>query len=267
MKLNRSALAALAALSAGLAPMAATTAAATTSQMTGVYSFDVKWSLFPELTLATGRAELIEGASGYEMRLSAQARLTVPKVDWRGEFAVRGDGALGEGQPVRFERRSTRPDLQTAVVVEWSEPGVAPVTDTFVRPSGYVIQRDPVDPAKVIDVVDPLSFMAQILRKVEQSNGESCDIIATTWDGVRLATIEIATHESVTATRTDCKVIYRSIDGLRKDSPWRAEEERTTRILRFVRKGLRWEPQFLKIEGVFLGYESTFTTNITPLDR
>ncbi|MEL6980560.1 MAG: hypothetical protein AAGM38_18095 [Pseudomonadota bacterium] len=240
---------------------------AASSALSGSYSFDVTWSLFPELKLASGTAQLVEVDGGYEMRLSAQARLTVPAVDWRGEFAVRGEGDLGDGLPLRFERRSTRPDLQTAVVVEWSEPGAPPITDTFVLPAGYTIKRDPVDPAKIVDVLDPLSFMAHIMGEVERTNGESCDLTATTWDGVRLATIEISTVESVPSTRTDCQVIYRSIDGLRSDSPWRAEEASTRRILRFERKGLRWEPQFFRIEGVFLGYTSTFTTNITPLDR
>ena len=246
---------------------AARAQATSPSKLSGKYAFEVKWSIFPELVLAQGKASLAELGERYEMRLDASAKLAVPAINWNGSFAVRGEGALGEGRPLRFERRSRRPELETAVVVKWGGQGEPPTTDTYVRPAGYVIKRDPVDPTQITDVVDPLSFMAAILRKVESTDGASCDITMNTWDGARLARIEIATHETVQAARTDCKVIYRDIDGLRADSPWRAEEASTTRILRFVRKGLRWEPQFLKIDGTFLGYDSTFMTTITPLDR
>lgn len=239
------------------------------SALSGEYGFQVTWSVFPELVLAKGQAALAEMDEGYEMRVRAQAQMAVPPINWRGLFAVRGDGKLGEGRPTRFERRSTRPEIETTVVVTWPEDGTSgpPQTQSYVRPAGYRIARDPVPEDKVVDVVDPLSFMAKVLRQVADTNGESCDLTMSTWDGARLATIEIKTHETVQAARTDCQVIYRSIEGLRKDTPWRAEEERTFRLLRFVRKGLRWEPQFLRIDGVFLGYESTFTTTFTPLDR
>lgn len=235
--------------------------------LAGRYGFEVRWSVFPDLILGQGEAKFSQLDETYELRMDASAKLAVPSINWKGSFAARGEGRMGEGRPLRFERRSTRPEIETAVVVQWSGEGEPPTTDTYVWPAGYTVRRDPVDPSQITDVVDPLTFMATILRRVERTNGQSCDVTMNTWDGSRLARISIQTAETVLAARTDCRVVYEDIQGLRADSPWRAEEQRTTRILRFVRKGLRWEPQFLRIEGTFLGYNSTFTTSITPLDR
>lgn len=231
----------------------------------GDYAFEVRWSLFPELVLASGEANMVNIEEGYEMRLSAKANLAFPRINWKGSFAVRGEGPLGEGRPLRFERRSERPELTTAVVVKWNGQGEPPTTDTFVRPAGYQVKREPVDPSRIVNVIDPLSFMAAILQRVRESDGASCDITMNTWDGSRLAKIEIATLETVRAARTDCTVSYKDLSGLRENSPWRAEEQTTTRVLRFVRRGLNWEPDFLEISGVFLGNKSTFTTTIEPI--
>lgn len=257
---------------AGVAVAVATVlTAASPATATGIsgrsYEFDVKWSIFPELTLATGRIDLDQVEEEYQVRMEAKAQLAVPSINWRGAFATVGAGALGDGFPERFERRSIRPDLETTVVVTWDAVEETPITRTATRPDGYTIERDPVDPSEIIGVVDPLSFMAKILTQVQETNGASCDTVMRTWDGARLAEIELQTAESVVSTRLDCRVIYRSISGLRKDSPWRAEEARTDRIVRFTKTGLDWQPRWLKISGVFVGYESTFTTTITPIAR
>ena len=235
-------------------------------KLSGAYRFQVTWSVFPELVLAEGEARLSDHGDRYELTATARARLAAPPIDWRGAFAVSGVGPLGAGRPLLFKRRSRRPEAEKSVTVRWDKPGEAPQTETVVKPAGRLTERDPVNAEEVRNVVDPLSFMGAILRKVTESKGKSCDVAMTTWDGERLARISITTVESVVGARVDCSLGYQSIQGLRKDSPWRAEEESTRRILRFEREGLRWRPKYFKITGAFLGYDSTFTTTITPLE-
>lgn len=237
------------------------------SRLTGAYAFEVTWSVFPQLTLARGEARIRDLGDRYEMELTASARLAAPRIEWDGRYAVEGEGAFGEGRPTRFERRSERPDVTKTVVVSWAEPGAAPATDITLEPAGFLDERDPVDADAVRDVIDPLSFMGAVLRRVADTKGKSCDLELNVWDGEQLARIEIGTAESVVGARADCTLVYRDLKGGRRDTPWRAEESGTRRVLRIERTGLRWEPTSFTITGEFLGGESSFVTTITPLDR
>lgn len=227
------------------------------------YDFTVTWSVAPELPLSTGRIRVEEDNAFYTIALDARANLTVPRVDWRGVFATQGDVADGERAPQRFERSSIRPDLREDVIVSWGG-AETPQTTTRRVPSNAVVRREQVDPSTIVDVVDPLTFAVSMLDVVSQTNGASCEMTRRTWDGARLSVLQVVTGEGVAGSRVDCKVIYRSIAGLREDNPWRSREEQIDRRVRFEKRLGRWEPVFVEISGVFVGLQSTFRTDLAP---
>lgn len=247
------------------AATAATTEAAAASASRG-FRFEVKWSMFPELTIATGQFQLSEEPGRYLMGLEARANLTTPRIDWRGSLAAEGERSRDGRKPLRFEQSSVRPSQKTLVVVSWEGGEDQPVTAVSQTPERAAADRDDVDPEAVRDVVDPLTFLAQVLDRVEETNGDSCDLKAKTWDGRRLAQIETLTHETVKAARVDCRIVYRDIQGLRKDTPWRLQEQETMRVARFEKKEGRWLPRWIRIEAKVVGFDTTFTTEIWPLD-
>lgn len=232
------------------------------------YTFDVVWSLFPEMILANGALSLERSASVYSIGLVMRAKLMAPAIDWRGRFAVDGEQSHSGGlNPKRFLRESVRPMLRETVVVDWVfSPEDEP--ETFIRrePAFTQPEREEIDPEEIRNVIDPLSFLAQLLTRVEESNGDSCELEAKTWDGVRLAKIRTETLETLRAARIDCKVVYDRIVGMRKDTPWREQEETTNRVVRFSKERGVWRPKWLKIEGEFGGFRSTFTTRIKPAE-
>lgn len=229
------------------------------------YRFDVVWSMFPETILARGALSLKRSATVYSLGLVMSAKLLAPAVDWRGRFAVEGEQEGPELTPKRFLRESIRPSVQETVIVNWVfDPKDTPATVVRREPAFLTEDRDPVDPDKVRDVIDPLSFIARLLTQIEDTNGADCAMSAKTWDGARLAVVRTETLERVEAARIDCQVIYDNIDGLRRDTPWRTREESTRRIVRFAKEMGIWRPKWLKIEGEFGGFRSTFTTRIEP---
>lgn len=231
------------------------------------YRFDVVWSMFPETILAKGALSLKRTASVYSLGLVMSAKLLAPAVDWRGRFVVEGEQEGPELTPKRFLRESIRPSVQETVIVNWVfDPKDTPATVVRREPAAIIEDRDPVDPEKVRDVIDPLSFIARLLTQIEDTNGEDCAMTAKTWDGARLAVVRTETIERVEAARIDCQVIYDNIDGLRRNTPWRTREEATRRTVRFEKEMGIWRPKWLKIEGEFGGFRSTFTTRIEPDD-
>ncbi len=252
-------------LAAATLALAAAAPAAASDKERRAYDFTVSWSVFPNTTLARGQLRFEEDDAFYVIALDASAKLTVPPVNWRGSFATQGDLAGTARAPQRFERKSIRPDLRESVVVSWPN-GAASEPETRVErtPADRKVRREPVDPADIVNVVDPLTFAAQIFDAVRRSNGRSCEVREKTWDGARLSELSVTTESSVFGTRADCRLNYRSISGLRVDNPWRTKENTVTRIIRFEKKLGKWNPVSITIRGTFVGFQSEFVTTLTP---
>ncbi len=261
-KALRSVLFGIAVMGAALASPGVSTAKMGLNQ---TYRFDVVWSMFPETILAKGALSIKRTATIYSLGLVMSAKLLVPSIDWRGRFVVEGEQEGADLTPKRFLRESIRPKVQETVIVDWIfDPEDTPATVVRREPAFFSDNRDPVDPEKVRNVIDPLSYMARLLTQIEDNNGADCAMNAKTWDGARLAVVRTTTLERVEAARIDCQVFYDDIDGLRRDTPWRAKEENTRRVVRFKKEAGVWRPKWLKIEGDFGGFRSTFTTRIEP---
>lgn len=244
-----------------VASAAASTAQAQNIERRG-YDFTVTWSVAPDVPLSRGRLMLEQSEGFYTVTLNAQANLAVPRVDWRGVFATQGDVLGGSRSPQRFERSSIRPDLREDVVVSWGGDAQPRTTTRFV-PETATVRREQVDEAQIVNVVDPLTFAVQILDRVSDTDGASCDVSVRTWDGARLSELQVTTERSVASSSVECRLTYRSIVGLREDNPWRSREERIDRIIRFEKRLGRWEPVRISISGTFVGLDSEFVTVLT----
>lgn len=226
------------------------------------YTFSVTWSVFPDYVLANGTMDYFETADGYIFELTARALLAVPPVDWRGFFDA--EGLLADGgarSPLRFERRTVRPGREEIATVAWGDDGL-PITALSRIPASPLGLVQMVPDTDVVDAVDPLTFVLDMLDRVIETNGASCDYTARTWDGARLAEITVVTADLVPAARIACQIIYDDIQGLPDESRWRAREETTTRFITFERRLGRWEPVSVRIDGDFAGMRSSFVTAI-----
>ncbi|MCI4666045.1 MAG: hypothetical protein MRY74_15120 [Neomegalonema sp.] len=226
------------------------------------FDFTVTWSVFPETVLATGSIAMQDEADKYRMGMRARARLAFPRVDWKGFFATEGRLLATGRAPSLFQRRSVTPTRSEKAVIVWKEEGGAPETklDENVAPT----TGDVVDPKEVSpEAVDPLTFLALMYDKIIATNGASCDMTVLTWDGVRLAELEATTTAQVRAAQVDCQIRYRSIRGLPDVSKFVAKEGSTTRIVRFEKKYGFWRPVWIRIDGDFAGFRSTFMTKIS----
>lgn len=234
------------------------------------YAFEVSWSMFPKLTLATGEIHLRSVGEGYDVDVTARARLGGTPIDWRGEFKTRGALSASELRPINFVSRSVRrpgkPDQQTVVAtVDWTK-GDAPVSEIVRTPNRVDPSRPVVDVSQAGEVVDPLTFVVGMLARVVRTDGADCTTLNRTWDGERLAVIQTETGERVPAARIDCRVVYKALLGLSSRNNFRVKEDETQRIVRFRKSGGRWRPEFLKIQAVLVsGLTTTFTTKLTPM--
>ncbi len=234
------------------------------------YKFAVNWSMFPELTLATGEINLRSRDDAYEVVIDASAKLAGTPVNWKGAFSTAGALVADNWRPQLFKRVSIRrpgdsDEQRTDATVAWAEDG-PPKTEIVRTPDRPAAERPEVDIEQAGAVVDPLTFMVQMLDRVVRTDGEDCGTLSTTWDGERLAVIETVTADRVAKARIDCRVTYRAILGLTGQNRFRVREEDTLRIIRFRKVGGRWRPEFLKIEAVLTsGLRTTFTTTLTPL--
>lgn len=253
------------ALRAAVLASAVLGAAPASAQSVERYDFEVSWSVFPDLVLARGTLALEEDSLRYRMAMEARARVPFPAVEWDGFFATEGR-LEGDGRaPEVFERLSRSPIRVERAQVLWGEDGAPPQTRVEVSPPRP--RAAPVDPATVgPDTVDPLTFVAMIYDRVIETNGDSCDVEAATWDGVRLANLQATTGDKLRAARVDCLIGYLSIDGLSDTAEFNEREEDTRRIVRFEKRLGRWRPVWVRIEGEFAGFESTFITNFTPTE-
>lgn len=263
------------------------------------YDFQITWSIAPQLTLSSGRLTLEQDDAFYSVAMNAEANFVFPRINWRGVFAVQGDrrtpqetigllsgmrapGALAATAagvsptptqvtpaslraPQRFERSSIRPEVREDVVVSWADPAEPPRTSTRRTPETAAILREEIEADSTIGVVDPITFALGILDTVADSDGRSCDLDARTWDGARLSELEVRTEESLVGSYAECRLIYRSIRGLRRDNPWRSREESVSRIARFEKRLGRWEPASIRISGRFVGFQSEFVTTFEPV--
>jgi hypothetical protein len=226
------------------------------------YDFTVTWSVAPDMPLASGAVRLEEDSRLYTIVLDATAKLTVPRIDWRGIFATQGNIIANGRSPQRFERSSMRRTLREDVIVSWSDDP-SPTTITWRIPSHVKIQREQVPIEEIVGAVDPLTFALGILDSVRSTNGESCEINQKTWDGARLFELTATTKEALIGSFTVCRVMYHTVKGLRKDNPWVNAEEKVSRFVRFEKKYGVWHPVSINISGIFLGFESEFITKLT----
>lgn len=248
----------------GAALLLATATAAEATPEKRRYTFQVGWSVLPDLKIASGDLSLEQEGGSYLVTMRARANLTVPRIDWRGVFATQGDLLeTGARSPARFERASIRPEVREDVFVTW-DGSETPTTFTRRSPEGaQSAKRDPVDPAQIANVVDPLTFALKLLDNVSASDGESCELSQKTWDGARLSVLEVRTGAGLPGNHIECNLVYRSISGLRADNPWRTAEEKVQRTVRFEKFGGRWDPVSVRIAGTFVGFDSVFETKLT----
>ncbi|MEO1328680.1 MAG: hypothetical protein AAFW46_03385 [Pseudomonadota bacterium] len=236
------------------------------------YEFEVRTTLFPNLTLASGEIRLSAGASDYNVEIDAKALVAGTPINWKGAFRTAGVLSEAAIRPKSFFRSSVRSpgrddERRTDARVDWRADG-PPVTEITRVPARVREDRVDVDVSQAGEVVDPLSFMVGMLERVVRTNGADCSTLRKTWDGERLAVIETQTAETVPAARIDCKVIYKAILGLSARNRWRVQEEDTQRIIRFRKVGGLWQPEFLRIDATLIGgLRTTFTTTLTPIRR
>ncbi len=247
-------------LSAGL--VAAPRAAAETLER---YTFEVSWSVFPDLVLATGTLALEEDGESYRMAMEARARVPFPSVEWDGYFAAEGRFSETGRRPTLFERRTVSNVRTERAIVAWRDAEAPPETEVEVAPPRVrTVAVDPLDVGP--DTIDPLTMMVMMFDRVIETNGASCDVAGRTWDGVRLARIQTTTGDRLRAARVDCRITYLSIDGLSDAEGFDEREATTTRIVRFEKRFGAWRPVWVRIEGEFAGFESTFVTTISPAE-
>lgn len=227
------------------------------------YSFTVKWSVFPELVLARGKVRLEDRGSSYRMSMSARVRVALPSIRWDANFTTTGRRSRGVRRPQRFERSSTSSTRRDRAVITWRR-GAPPRSRIQTQPPQPA--RRGVKPSEVgSNSIDPLTYVAQVYDKVIETNGASCDVTAKTWDGVRLAEIKSVTGEKLRAQRIDCEIKYLSIKGIADAAAFQGREISTQRVVRFEKKLGVWQPVWVRIKGKFGGFNSSFTTELTPL--
>ncbi|MEL6317724.1 MAG: hypothetical protein AAFR16_08835, partial [Pseudomonadota bacterium] len=165
--------------------------------------------------------------------------------------------------PQRFERSTEQKRGTNRVSVRFGEPGAPPVVeisrDETLPPSP---PRGPVNPDLVVLGVDPLTFLLEIVDEVAVTRGETCDALHYVWDGERLIQVETRTLDVVKGARVDCKIIFRSIEGLPYERRVQVREETTSRVLRVRNTSRGWEPEWFKIQADFGVFKAEFLTTL-----
>lgn len=252
-------------LGAALTAASPLSAARAPAQTLERYSFEVVWSVFPDLVLATGTIAIEERGDAYRIGMEARARVPFPQIEWDGFFATEGRIAPDGRAPETFQRISSSTARVERATIVWRGDGAPPDTALEIsppRPNQAVVDPEKIGP----ETIDPLTFVTLIYDSVIETNGESCNVTGTTWDGVRLADMEATTGDRLRAARVDCLISYIAIDGLTNAEGFEDREIQTVRTVRFEKRLGRWRPVWVRIEGEFAGFDSTFMTTFTPIE-
>lgn len=229
------------------------------------FTFQVEWSLFPNTVLASGRFVMREDGGGYQVDLEAAGDHQALR---NRSYALEtsGERSRRSRQPRRFVQSRVRPEMRESFVVSWERNASRPQTTVRRSAEAPDVDRDPVDPARIRDVVDPLTFLTLVIDRVEATNGDSCDVAERTWDGELLADVEIRTLDRLEAARIDCRIVYKSVSGMRKNSQFRVNEGGTMRVARFEKVGGEWSPTLIRIDADLFGMRTTFVTRIRRIE-